>query len=146
MDNSPEQENPENLQRIDSFKVNVRKPSFLYIAENLAPVYKSELSELRRDGAMAPLREFHNSPFASIMSQIMDLASVDTDQMPEKVSMDLDDKTIKAIREKLPERAEAADKMLRSEIMRELNDAYSQAKIEAKVRNAAKKVKKFFRK
>lgn len=147
-----EQTGPEHIEasptepKKDTVPLAVRAPVFLYVANALAPVYQQELDGLRRDGSFEKIKNFYEGPFGTLMSQILDKQTAQMQNEMPKVELEVTDEQMREMKDKMKTPFDAAGRMLHSQMVGEITDQYRSAKFNKRARNAASKVKSFFKK
>lgn len=138
--NSSEQE----MSKSNGTCVEMRSPVFSYVANKLAPVYQHELDAVRRDGSFAKIKEFHEGPFGTLMSQVLDTATALETSGLEKISLTITDAQMSEIRRRVEPSHDAAGRLLHTQLMGELADNFRSAKFEKRMKEAKQKVKSLF--
>ncbi len=139
--NHPGQESPQR----NSVHFTVRPAMVSYLADSLEPVYTRELNALREDGSYQRIMDFTKSPFATIMGQILDKKEAQSRMELPKVSLDMTDEEMKAIRERM-EKPIGMELMSYTKMMGELSEQYGSAKFAKRVNDLAKRIKSPFKK
>lgn len=129
----------------NSVYFNVRPAMVSYLADSLEPVYTAELNALRKDGSYQRIMEFNESPFATAMGQIFDKKEAQNRMELPKVTLDMTDDEMKAIREKM-EKPTGVELMTYTKMMGELTEQYGSAKFAKRVKDLTKRIKSPFRK
>ncbi len=138
--NPPGQESP----KTGGVYVSMREPVFSYVANKLAPVYQQQLEEVRRDGSYNGIKKFHESPFGSIMGQILDVATAQEVAHLPKVGLNVTDAQMHELKNRIEPPFDAAGRHLHTQLMGELTDSYRMAKFDKRIKDAKRKVKSFF--
>lgn len=130
----------DNKQERKAYKLKIRGPLFDYIADGLAPVYRAELAELRKNGAFVPIKEFFASPFGTVMTKIMDIMET-SPKRAEVVEFELLEDEYKAVLKKMPEGADYFAGKISHEMMGELRSGFGDAKLQSRLSGAVIAVK-----
>ncbi|MDP2638140.1 MAG: hypothetical protein Q8P26_03710 [Candidatus Levybacteria bacterium] len=114
------------------FQVKLGRPVFDYISNSLSPIYagyKKELDFIQRDGSYRIVKDFRNTRFEGLMSRIKRIEeNSDQNKNLKKVEMTLSADEMKIIEDKIPRPFDAANALIRREMMRDLQDAFNSAK------------------
>lgn len=129
----------------DSVHFTVRPALVSYLADSLEPVYTGELDALRREGSYQRIVDFNESPFATVMGQIFDKREAQSRMELSKVTLDMTDDEMKAIRERMV-KPEGVELMTYAKMMGELSSEYRNARFNKRVKQVTRKIKSAFRK
>lgn len=117
-----------------SYHVELNKNFFIEVGNSLTPVYKEELAKVREEGTMQENKDFHHSDRAMLMTQILDILSQDRENLPDKIGLNLSDEAYKYIKDNISASGGFGDFQITTENLRKLNEDFTAAKIEAKVK------------
>lgn len=126
------------------YSIQLRTPLFSYLVENLRPAYQQELDKIKLDGSMNKLREFYDSKMGRIMGNMLDQFT-NPNELPSTPVLSLSSEDVKFLKDKIEAPTDAAGIFTRQEMMSELENKVSTAKLNSRISKVSAKFRSLFK-
>lgn len=123
----------------EAYEVKLSGRVFGYFANRLAPIYKKELEDARRDGSFENIEQFHKSGLGNLMPRVLDKFEGKA-IIPDSVKIDLSQNDINLILDKIKPSTSFGDRQIYSEMVKDLKGDFQSAKLSTEAKRLVTRV------